>query len=189
MTTFRSVAHFYVGCKIKTDEGIGTFTGYYPFAEVEQIVCDDLVHADCTIGQCKPLLIPLSKISKEDFLEFAKAHLCSDTDLFLHVEMADGRVLCAAIEPDQKEKDFSNGMDDGESIIEIGENDDYAVMTWKSKSGNIWYGNDDEYHYSLSFKDEVSWFAFLISKHYNVFSLPESEFIDPLSLPVNPYVK
>lgn len=48
MIKFKDVARFYIGCKLKTSEGIGTFDVYYTQGETapdtaRQIGCYDLV--------------------------------------------------------------------------------------------------------------------------------------------------
>lgn len=142
MATFKEIEHFYKNYRVYllpdstiTDGWLENTLKKYPgleFAPVADTEYDRQQHME---NGHKPLLYPLSRISKEDEIELGEIGYCLSYP-------------SCAIRDQEAER------------------------------------INDPTVFDLS-----RLFAFLISKHYNVFNLPESEFIDPLSLPVNPYVK
>lgn len=62
-TKFKDVAHLYLGCKIKTEEGEGTLNGLYNDGN-EPIVSFNLVHAHLNFDEVKPILRPLSDMTE-----------------------------------------------------------------------------------------------------------------------------
>lgn len=69
--TFKEVAHLYLGCKIKTIEGHGTFNGLFVkdrkgSVELRPITSFDLVKADLKFSEIKPILKSISLMCKKD---------------------------------------------------------------------------------------------------------------------------
>jgi hypothetical protein len=72
-TKFKDVAHLYLGCKIKTEEGVGTLNELSNDEECEQpINCYDLVHAFLSYDEVRPILRPLSDMTEEESAECDK---------------------------------------------------------------------------------------------------------------------
>lgn len=68
-TTFKDVAHLYLGCKIKTAEGVGTFEALYTGGD-EPIISFDLIRAHLKFNQVRPILRPLSSISENEISNY-----------------------------------------------------------------------------------------------------------------------
>lgn len=71
MIKFSEVAHFYIGCKIQTKQGIGTFGVLYTPGETKPeecrpIGCYDLVKCDWNFEEVKPILKSFNDLSEED---------------------------------------------------------------------------------------------------------------------------
>jgi len=64
-TTFKEVAHLYLGCKIQTKEGVGTFNSLHDSGP-EPIGSHDLVHAHLDYHEVKPVLRRLETITEEE---------------------------------------------------------------------------------------------------------------------------
>lgn len=90
---FKDVAHLYVGCQIKTKEGIGTFDVYYSPGHIKpklakSIGCYGLVKSDWAVNEVKPILRPFSDLSNEDAevlgwadVDVLKRNFYNDVDL------------------------------------------------------------------------------------------------------------
>lgn len=67
MTQFKDVAHLYLGCKIKTEEGIGTLDEISTEKSDDVTITSyDLVHAYLRFDEFKPILRPLSDMTDEE---------------------------------------------------------------------------------------------------------------------------
>lgn len=63
---FKDVAHMYLGCKIMTAEGIGTFNALYTGDHHEPIVSYDFVNAHLRFDEVKPVLKRMEDHTPED---------------------------------------------------------------------------------------------------------------------------
>lgn len=66
MIQFKEVAHLYVGCKIHTKDGVSTFHAYNNHALTNHITSYDSDGLDYPVDEVKPILRPLSDMTKEE---------------------------------------------------------------------------------------------------------------------------
>lgn len=114
----------------------------------------------------KPILFPLSAMTKHQGIEILR-HIVHP-----HVEYP--------------ETDYTvefNGMW-GTLVVGIS-NNHYDVTMNIGLDCSIWFDDVSDYTHKIP----SSVYLILLRNHFNVFNLPESEFIDASKLPVNPYLK
>lgn len=68
---FKDVAKYYIGCKIQTSEGIGTFNVFYTPGVIKPedaipIGSYDLVKSEFNFDEVKPILKPLNALTEKD---------------------------------------------------------------------------------------------------------------------------
>ncbi len=76
-TNFQDVAHLYIGCKIKTKEGIGTFSALHTPGTVKPksaipITSYDLIKSDLHFKEVKPMLRLLNDMTEAEAKQICK---------------------------------------------------------------------------------------------------------------------
>ncbi len=121
ITKFKDVAHLYIGCKLQTSEGIGTFNVLYTPGTVKPeesipIGCYDLVKSEWRFDEVKPILKRFSDLTQKDADALGWADLESLKELFYNDAALDQFTAYEFLYLVSHGVDIFNLIDNGEAI-------------------------------------------------------------------------
>jgi len=182
-TEFKDVAGFYIGSKVMYLDICYSLAAVGPGSLVDLDSDQGNGYFGSTVKECKPILYPLSAMTKEQAHEVAR--ICGALGQF--------RINGVSMGYKHKEGDIHESV---KCFVVESFCAHPAIMEWR-KSSMVQIDDEDcsvifGKFYGDALKDDMITSPFeltryLCSQHFNVFGLEADQFIDPASLPTDPY--